>query len=209
MWSLDTSLLRHDEEFSISSENKVNILLAEANHSTIIHDYVGEKGVCLHVWIADSFLIELQPRHTKSTEDHQRREESDYEGQSPGEYGAYEYWHSQSQGSFTYDAYNFGCKAIHLTNVFGDDVSQNSRCLIYAIKPPDMLSQNGLKQCDPQFQGKVLATDTELDLLQECRDTDSQDKQQEHQAPEVPLFDKCITMIFGVDWQGNEEDVSG
>ena len=96
-----------------------------------------------------------------------------------------------------------------MANVFSDDICQNPRCFIFTIKPSHVLPENGLKQRNPQFQSKVFTTEPKQDLLTECRNADSQDEYQEHQAPEVSLFDKCITMFRSIDWQGNKKDVSG
>ena len=72
--ALDTCLLRNDQQLSISLKNEIHIFLAEADDRAVVHDYVRQESVCLHVRVAHCFLVELEPCHAQATQDHQGRE---------------------------------------------------------------------------------------------------------------------------------------
>jgi hypothetical protein len=67
---LYVGLVRDLQESVVTAQYKVNILLAERDHSPVVNDKVVQKCVCLLVRIINCLLIELELRHAETAQNH-------------------------------------------------------------------------------------------------------------------------------------------
>ena len=56
----------------VTVKDEIHILIAEGYDCPIIQNKIVQKGVCFLIRVVDSFLIELQLRHSETTQYHER-----------------------------------------------------------------------------------------------------------------------------------------
>ena len=138
MRSLYVRLVGYFEELSVLREHELHVFIAEGDHCPVVQDQVIQKGVRLLLRVVDSCLVELELGHSKTSDDHKRRRQSDHDGDLPRENKAESAREEDSQEGFSHDSDTFCCEPVHLLYVFTYDIAKVGRCVLLLIVPTDV-----------------------------------------------------------------------
>lgn len=114
--------MRHHQQVGVSIQNKLKVFLAEGDHSSVVHNDIVQKGVCLLVRVIDCFLVELKFADSETTQNHERRRNCDDDSELPSKNEANKAREEETESCFDGNTDAFSSKAIHGADVFRNDV---------------------------------------------------------------------------------------
>jgi hypothetical protein len=114
--------MRHHQQVGVSIQNKLKVFLAEGDHSSVVHNDIVQKGVCLLVRVIDCFLVELKFADSETTQNHKWRRNCDDDSELPGKNEANKAREEETEPCFDGNADAFCSKAVYGADVFRNDV---------------------------------------------------------------------------------------